>query len=391
MQPFLLEGCWDRDDSLALGVRLATSSADGIETVVSHDDSPPELSFSHEHSPPGRGEFLTSFPPGVTAPTIALRPPHGGEEGAMAYREVTMIEITEVLRQWLAGGARKTIARRLGLDPKTVRRYLRAAAQCELQPGMATAELTEARVGAIVTALRAMPPRAYGESWQQCVAHREMIATHLRAGVRVSKIRRLLARQGVTIAAATLYRFATAELGVGRAAATVAVADGAPGEELYVDTGWMTLLVPDETRRRRRFRAWIFTPGVSRYRFVYPCFGETAASAIAACEAAWAFYGGVFKVLIPDNTKAIVTTPDALQPRLTLACLEYAQALGFVRRSRTIVDRRTQAGSVRPLAPGSTQRRAGDARQQAARGNAERDRVAAGRRPRRRRGRRPRP
>jgi DNA-binding CsgD family transcriptional regulator len=39
----------------------------------------------------------------------------------MAYREVTMIEITEVLRQWLAGAGRKQIARQLGLDPKTVR------------------------------------------------------------------------------------------------------------------------------------------------------------------------------------------------------------------------------------------------------------------------------
>ena len=36
----------------------------------------------------------------------------------MAYREVTMVEVKEVLRQWLAGGARKRIAVRLGLDPK---------------------------------------------------------------------------------------------------------------------------------------------------------------------------------------------------------------------------------------------------------------------------------
>jgi DNA-binding CsgD family transcriptional regulator len=45
----------------------------------------------------------------------------------MAYREVTMVEVKEVLRQWLAGRARKHIAVRLGLDPKTVRRYLRTA------------------------------------------------------------------------------------------------------------------------------------------------------------------------------------------------------------------------------------------------------------------------
>jgi transposase-like protein len=248
----------------------------------------------------------------------------------MAYREVTMIEITEVLRQWRGGSGRKRIARRLGLDPKTVRRYVRAAEQCGLGVAPDAPAVTEAQLAAVLTALRTTSPRAYGESWHQCVAHREFIATHVRAGVRLSKIRRLLIRQGVAIAAATLYRFATAELGVGRTAATVAVADGAPGEELAIDTGWMTLLQPDAHGRRRRFRAWIFTPNVSRYRFVYPCFAETTATAIDACEAAWAFYGGVFKVLLPDNTKTIITRPDPLQPRVARTFLEYAQARGFV-------------------------------------------------------------
>jgi len=37
----------------------------------------------------------------------------------------------------------------------------------------------------------------------------------------------------------------------------------------------------------------------------------------------------VFRTLIPDSTKAIVQGPDALEPRLTRAFLEYAQARGF--------------------------------------------------------------
>ena len=68
---------------------------------------------------------------------------------------------------------------------------------------------------------------------------------------------------------------------------------------------------------------------MSRYRFVYPCFEETTATAIEACDAAWAFYGGVFRTLIPDNTKTIVQTSDALEPLITRAFLEYAQARGF--------------------------------------------------------------
>jgi DNA-binding CsgD family transcriptional regulator len=42
----------------------------------------------------------------------------------MAYREVTMIEIKEVLRRWVSGIPKKRLAAQLGLDPKTVRRYV---------------------------------------------------------------------------------------------------------------------------------------------------------------------------------------------------------------------------------------------------------------------------
>lgn len=45
----------------------------------------------------------------------------------MAFREVTMFEIKEVVRQWLRGHGVKTIARSVSADPKTVRRYVRAA------------------------------------------------------------------------------------------------------------------------------------------------------------------------------------------------------------------------------------------------------------------------
>jgi len=246
----------------------------------------------------------------------------------MGYREVTMLEIKEVLRRWCAGAAKKRIAAQLGLDIKTVRRYLRAAQACGPWPA-GDAPLDEARVAAVVAALQPEWGRPRGDDWERCAGQREFIASHLKHDVRLSKIRKLLKRRGVELAYPTLRRFAIAELGFGRVAATLPVADGAPGDELQIDTGWMGYLEPDLWGRRRRLRAWIFTPGVSRYRFVYPCFQETTASAIEACEAAWEFYGGVFRTLIPDNTKAIVQDPDALAPRLTRAFLEYAQARGF--------------------------------------------------------------
>lgn len=258
----------------------------------------------------------------------------------MAYREVTMLEIKEVLRQWLGGWGKKRVASRSGLDPKTVRRYIQAAADCGLRPESGLPALTEDKMAEVMHALRGGPGRPRGPSWQLCEAHRERIARLLQGRVRLSKVRRLLLREGIRIPYPTLHRFAVAELDFGRRAATIAVVDGEPGGELQVDTGWMTLLEPEGAAGARRFRAWIFTAVRSRHRFVYPCFKENTATAIEACEAAWEFFDGVFRVLIPDNTKAIISQADPLSPVATPDFLEYAQARGFaldparVRRAR---------------------------------------------------------
>jgi hypothetical protein len=250
----------------------------------------------------------------------------------MAYREVTMVEIKEVLRLWRAWTPKKRIAAQLTLDVKTVRRYIAAAQTCGLTqaaPGEAAEPPGDDQLAAILVALAPDTGRPHGDAWERCVAERDEIERLLGQRVRLSKVRRLLQRKDVDIPYATLHRFAVAELGFGQRAPTIPVADGKPGEELHIDTGWMTMLVPDEHGRRRRFRAWIFTPHLSRYRFVYPCFAESTATAIEACEAAWQFYGGVFRVVVPDCTSAIVHTADPRAPRLVDDFLEYAQARGF--------------------------------------------------------------
>ncbi len=245
----------------------------------------------------------------------------------MAFREVTVLQVKEVLRLWLAGAPKKRIAVQLGFDVKTVRRYVSAAVERGLAPGAA---LDDAVVAEVVAATQAMAGRPQGEGWSACAAQREFIARHLAQRVRLSKIAKLLRRSGVSVTYQTLRRFAIAELGFGGTAPTIPVADCGPGEEVQVDTGWMTCLEPDLFGRRRRFRAWIFTAVLSRHRFVWPVFQETTASGIEACEAAWEFYGGVFRAAIVDNTKAIVVGADPVGATITPAFLEYAQARGFV-------------------------------------------------------------
>lgn len=244
------------------------------------------------------------------------------------YREVTMIEFKEVLRLWREQVPKKRIAAQLGLDPKTVRRYLRAAEAARLGDGGET--LNDEQVRDVLLALQPSGGRPHGDDWTRCSEQREAIQRWLVQGLRLTKIRKLLVRQGVPIGYSTLYRFAVEQLQFGQTATTIPVIEGEPGQELQVDTGWVGwLTLPLSAPKRRRFRAWIFTAVFSRYRFVYPTFEETTARAIEACEAAWEFFGGIFRVLIPDNTKAIIVQADPLTPHLTLAFLEYAQARNF--------------------------------------------------------------
>ena len=96
--------------------------------------------------------------------------------------------------------------------------------------------MDDALLAAVVSTVQPGTGRPHGDGWAACVAHRAAIERYLQAEVRLSKIRKLLGRQGVRISSPTLRRFALAELEWGRAAPTIPLADGDPGEEVQLDT-----------------------------------------------------------------------------------------------------------------------------------------------------------
>lgn len=98
-------------------------------------------------------------------------------------------------------------------------------------------EPTDEEVAKVVIRLRSgSTGRTRGETWAACEAKRHFIAKHLKDRVRLSKILRLLQREGVEVPYPTLHRFAVAELGFGRHAPTIPVDDGEPGQELQLKT-----------------------------------------------------------------------------------------------------------------------------------------------------------
>lgn len=251
----------------------------------------------------------------------------------MAFREVRVFEIREVLRLWLRGETLRSVERLAGVDRKTVRRYVAAAEAAGLRRDGGEGQLGDEFVGAVVEAVRPHRSDGHGDGWRLLVAHHDQIHGWLKDdGLTVVKVHDLLVRRGVVVPQRTLHRYAleVCDVGRGRRGTTVRVADGEPGDELQVDFGKLGRIADAGTGRQRDVWALIFTAVVSRHCFVWLTHRQTTDDVIAGFEEAWRFFGGVFSTVIPDNLKAIVERSDRLQPRLTQAFVEYAQHRGFV-------------------------------------------------------------
>lgn len=248
----------------------------------------------------------------------------------MAFREVRVHEVREVLRHWLGSElGLRPIAERAGVDRKTARRYVDAAVEAGLVRDGGESQLTDELIGAVIAAVRPERSHGRGQAWDRLEVVGEDIRGWVEQDLQLTNIHGKLARRGVMVPYRTLHRFAVERCGFGRMRSTVRVADGHPGVECQIDFGRLGMMFDPVTGRRRALHALIFTAVFSRHMFVWLSFTQTLADVIAGCEAAWDYYGGVFKVLVPDNMKPVVVNADPINPTFSVGWLDYAQSRGF--------------------------------------------------------------
>jgi transposase len=246
-------------------------------------------------------------------------------EAPMSFRELTMIDVREVLRRWQAGQSERQIAREAGADRKTVGRYIAAAKSCPLD---AQSELTDDVVAEVAQRVQARPVPALSDERKLLELHRTRIETWLGADrpLRLVRIHELLSREDVHVGYTTLRRFAHDELGWREPRVTVRVDDPPPGEEAQIDFGLMGHILVEGVRRR----LWVLivTLSSSRYQFVWPTFTQTVEDVCAGLDAAWTFFGGVVQRVVLDNASSMVVRADAQSPALQKSFAEYMQARG---------------------------------------------------------------
>ena len=209
----------------------------------------------------------------------------------MAYREVGMVQVREIVRRWLAGDGLRSIARALGVDRKTIAEYVRLAHAAGIARGGAPP--SEAQLGALAACRRPGRPVATTEPSAEAralVAHQETIRRWLSEdALRLTKVYRRLRAQGVDVSYSTLYRFARAQCDFAPAAITVRVAEPPPGEAAEVDFGLLGLWLDPLTGQRRRVYGLLVTLCFSRYAFLGISLRQDLAAVLDGLEAAWAF------------------------------------------------------------------------------------------------------
>ena len=247
----------------------------------------------------------------------------------MAYREVSRVEIAEVVRRWQSGMSQRQIATGTGLSRATVRRYIDAAVEAGLaRDGPAPSEEQLTRLAGVSVA----GPRKVEIPTEEVLAPwADQVYEWLTADrLQVTRIHELLAGRGCRVSYTSLRRFIVRRGWQRRSPATVRMGESAPGEVAEMDFGRLGLIEDPETGRRRAVWALIVVLTYSRHSFVWPTFSQKLVDVIEGLEAAWAFFEGVPKYLVIDNFPAAVAGVDPLHPRLTRGFLEYSQHRGFI-------------------------------------------------------------
>ena len=238
-----------------------------------------------------------------------------------------MVDVTEILIHWHAGRSQSEIAISLGVDRKTVKKYLAPAIEAGIAPG------DEPRSGEQWAGLvRSWWPglvdtRLRQTTWPQIEAHHQFIVDGLAAGVSQQTIwQRLRDEHGLAASVASLKRYVAANLpeDVLRSKVTVLRETPAAGAEAQIDYGYLGSWVDPVVGRLRRVWAFVMVLACSRHVFVRPVFTMDQQAWTQAHVEAFAFFGGVPARLVPDNLRTGVERSDLYDPKINRSYAELA-------------------------------------------------------------------
>ncbi len=243
-----------------------------------------------------------------------------------------MVDVAEILEHWYAGRPKVEVARSLGVDAKTVRKYVAAAEAAGLAPGGPPVAEEQWREMARAWFPSLADTRLRQPSWGKIAPHHDEIG-RLLGVVPVSVIRqRLHDEAGLEASVASLRRYVRARFPEhGRRAELEMWRPPSPaGEEAQVDYGYLGAWFDPRAGRRRRVWAFSMVLRYSRHLFVRPVIRMDQRAWVESHVQAFEFFGGCPARVVPDNLKAGVVKPDLYDPKINRAYAELARHYGVL-------------------------------------------------------------
>jgi transposase len=243
-----------------------------------------------------------------------------------------MIDVVEILQHWHAGRPKSVVASSLGVDAKTVRKYVRPAEDAGMTPG--GPPLGRDEWAALVAGWfpQLTDAKARSLTFSTIDAHRDRIAAMVKTNRPSTVYQRLRDEHGLAVSVTSFRRYLWSEFPDASDASRVTVPrpEVPAGEEAQVDYGFVGSWLDPVAERVRRVWAFIMVLAASRHMFVRPVLCMDQGAWVAAHVAAFSFFGGAPRRVVSDNLKTGVIKPDLYDPKLNRAYAELAAYYGVL-------------------------------------------------------------
>jgi transposase len=271
----------------------------------------------------------------------------------MARRTFDVIDVTEILVHWHAGRSLNEMSGSLGVDRKTIRKYVAPAIAAGITPGgLARGEAEWQEL------IREWFPeladtRLRQVTWPAIGGHHDYIVGQMKAGVRMSTIhQRLRDEHGLAASVASLRRYVAANVPEEARRSQVTVWSPWPaeaGEQAQIDYGQLGRWLDPLTGKLRTVWAFVMVLAYSRHMFVRPVLKMDQRAWTECHVEAFAFFGGVPARLVPDNLKTGVDKPDLYDPKVNRSYAELAAHYGCLVDPARALKPRDKARVERPM------------------------------------------
>jgi transposase len=250
----------------------------------------------------------------------------------MVRRSFAVIDIVEVLEHWYSGRPKLVVAESLGVDRKTIRKYVAPAEEAGFVPGGPPVTTEEWALYVRSWFPELLVPELRSAAFAECALHHGAIKEALATNHLSTVHQRLRDEHGLSVSESSLRRYVALALAgeVKADRVTVLRDDPPPGEEGQVDYGRLGMWFDPVTERRRALWAFIIVLSASRHLFVRPTLVMDQREWVAAHVAAAEFFGGMPARLVCDNLKDGVIKPDLYDPKLNRAYAEFAHHFGVL-------------------------------------------------------------